>query len=420
MQPTRFRFTTAALERLHFPKDAPTSLKGLEFSDVECPGLKLSVSRTGKKTFWLRYTLHGTKQALRLGTFPSLSVADARKDAWTLRAQVDQGLDPKEQTPAHVTFADYAKDYLAFSQQTKRSYADDASKLKCWMLPALGQTRLQDLKRKHVEAYLLGLRKTHSAASVNRHLTLLSAMLKRAVWLELLERNPCTGVTRLKEAGPRQQTLSPQQAVQLLDALTQERNQTAACALALILYTGTRKQECLQARWEHVDLERQVWTLPKTKSGKVQHVHLSNAALELLRNLPSKDKSAWLFPGQDPSKPLADPRKALARALQRMDMPASALCIHGLRHAHASIMVGSGRRTLAEAQHALRHASSHTTQAYVHLSSESAKAAVQSVDDAIEQARRQLVQQAVEVERCEAVQSFLPKEKPCHPAQTTQ
>lgn len=101
-------------------------------------------------------------------------------------------------------------------------------------------------------------------------------------------------------------------------------------------------------------------------------------------------------------------------------MPASALCIHGLRHAHASIMVGSGRRTLAEAQHALRHASSHTTQAYVHLSSESAKAAVQSVDDAIEQARRQLVQQAVEVERCEAVQSFLPKEKPCHPAQTTQ
>ncbi len=112
MQPTRFRFTTAALERLHFPKDAPTSLKGLEFSDVECPSLKLSVSRTGKKTFWLRYTLHGTKQALRLGTFPSLSVADARKDAWTLRAQVDQGLDPKEQTPAHVTFADYAKDYL--------------------------------------------------------------------------------------------------------------------------------------------------------------------------------------------------------------------------------------------------------------------------------------------------------------------
>lgn len=138
-------------------------------------------------------------------------------------------------------------------------------------------------------------------------------------------------------------------------------------------------------------LKRQVWTLPHTKSGKVQHVHLSKAAVALLQNLPSKDAGAWLFPGKDPSKPLADPRKALARALHTIGIPASALCIHGLRHAHASIMVGSGRRTLAEAQQALRHASSHTTQAYVHLSSESARAAVQSVDDAIAQARLEQV-----------------------------
>ena len=50
-------------------------------------------------------------------------------------------------------------------------------------------------------------------------------------------------------------------------------------------------------------------------------------------------------------------------------------------------MVGSGRRTLVEAQMALGHASSKTTLAYLHLSSESARDAVQSVADAIGQAR---------------------------------
>lgn len=38
---TRFRFSASAIERLAFPVDAVSSIKTVEFSDLDCPGLKL-------------------------------------------------------------------------------------------------------------------------------------------------------------------------------------------------------------------------------------------------------------------------------------------------------------------------------------------------------------------------------------------
>ena len=382
-QTTRFRFSASAIERL----SCPDGTKAVEVSDADgVAGLRLAVTRSSK-TFWFRFVLAGTKGAIRLGTFPALSVADARKLALAYRAQVEQGIDPRQQEEKiDLTFGEFAQAYLAYSRQHKRSHADDASKLRCWLLPAFSHLKLTAIRRRHVEAYLTELRKTHSPASVNRHLTLLSAMFRRAIALDYLDKNPCAGIGRLKEAGPRQQTLNPEQAGRLLDALAQDRNRTAAAALSLMLYTGTRKLECLHGRWEHVDLTRRVWLLPKTKAGKAQHVHLSQAAVALLERLPSRAQGGWLFPGRDPERPLADPRKVLARALLAIGLPADALCVHGLRHAHCSIMIGNGR-SIEEARLALRHADSRTTRSYLHLPSDFAKDAVQSVDDAIRKAR---------------------------------
>ena len=94
-QTTRFRFSASAIERLAFPADATLSIKTVEFSDLDCPGLKLSIARAGSKTFWFRFVLAGTKGAIRLGRFPALAVTDARKLALTYRAQVEQGIDPR-------------------------------------------------------------------------------------------------------------------------------------------------------------------------------------------------------------------------------------------------------------------------------------------------------------------------------------
>lgn len=382
---TRFRFSASALERLAFPTQAVPGRKTVEVSDLGCPGLKLSIARAGRKTFWFRFVLGGTKGAIRLGTFPALSVTDARQRALAHRAQVEQGLDPRQPAePTDLTFGEFAHAYLAYSRQHKRSHADDASKLKCWLLPAFASLKLQAIRRRHIEAYLTALRQTHSPASVNRHLTLLSAMGRRAVALDYIERNWCAGIDRLKEDSPRPVALTPEQAGRLLAALEVDRNTIAASAIALLLLTGVRLREATHARVEQVHLDQRLWFLPRAKTG-ARHVHLNDAAVAILAKQASLALgSGWLFPGRDPRKPLGDVRSTFFRCLAAAGLPP--MRRHDLRHSFASLAVSAGR-SLYDVQALLGHASPSMTTRYAHLDDRALRAASQTVADVVEKAK---------------------------------
>ncbi|GHD81587.1 tyrosine-type recombinase/integrase [Vogesella fluminis] len=380
---TRFRFSTTTIERL----SCPAGRKAIEVSDLDCPGLKMLVTRSGTRVFWFRFVRAGTKGAVRLGTFPALTVSDARQLALAARAKVERGIDPRQQDmEVDLTFAQFATVYLAYSRQTKRSHRDDASKLRVWLLPAFAHLKLRDLRRRHIEAYLTDLRKTHSPASVNRHLTLLSAMGRRAVALEYVERNWCAGIERLKEDNRRQCALTAQQAGRLLLALEQDRNTVAASAIALLLLTGVRLREGIHARVEEVQLDRRLWHLPRGKTGS-RYVLLNDAAMELLSRQSSLQRGGWLFPGRLPGKPLGDVRSTFVRALSAAGLPPMRL--HDLRHSFASLAVSAGR-SLYDVQALLGHASPSMTTRYAHHDGSSLLAASQTVADVVEQAKAQL------------------------------
>ena len=380
---TRFRFSTTTIERL----TCPTGRKAIEASDLDCPGLKILVTPTGTRVFWFRFVLAGTKGAIRLGIFPALTVSDARQLALAARAKVERGIDPRlADEHSDLTFGAFAPIYLAYSRQTKRSHRDDASKLKVWLLPAFAHLKLRDLRRRHIEAYLTELRKTRSPASVNRHLTLLSAMGRRAVALEYVERNWCAGIERLKEDNRRQCALTAQQAGRLLLALEQDKNKVAASAIALLLLTGVRLRECIHARVDEVQLDRRLWHLPRGKTGS-RYVLLNDAAIDLLARQPSLQPgsaSQWLFPGRLPGKPLGDVRSTFARALLAAGLPPMRL--HDLRHSFASLAVSAGR-SLYDVQALLGHASPSMTTRYAHHDGSSLLAASQTVADVVEQAK---------------------------------
>lgn len=381
---TGLRLSASMIDKLTFPAVSAASMKSIEFGDSECPGLKLAVQRSGSKTFWWRFTLHGAKAAIRLGSYPAVSLAQARKLAFDYRAQVQQGIDPRHGAmDDDPTFEQFAQHYMAYSQQRKRSYRDDASKLRCWLLPVFGAMRLTQIRRRDVDAYLARLRTTHSAATVNRHLTLLSAMGRRAVSLEYIQQNWCAGIDRLKEDNVRQTTLSAAQAAALLQVLNQDSNQVAASAIALLLLTGMRLRECTHARVEHVHLQQGLWHLPSAKTG-ARYIHLNAAAMAILERQPSLAKGqGWLFPGRNPSKPVGDVRSTFERCLNAAQLPRMRL--HDLRHSFASLAVQAGR-SLYDVQNLLGHASPSMTTRYAHLDASSLRAASQSVADAVLQA----------------------------------
>ena len=61
----------------------------------------------------------------------------------------------------------------------------------------------------------------------------------------------------------------------------------------MLILTGARKREVLDAKWEDFDLGRRSWRIPISKSGKARHVPLSDGALNVLASMSRKVE--WAF-----------------------------------------------------------------------------------------------------------------------------
>lgn len=375
------KLTNRVIEALKGP-EAGSSAKAREISDSEVTGLRIVCSASGRKFFYFHYTVHSQRRKAKLGEYPAIGIQEARQQALEMRAAVDKGVDPLEQRDlvlAMPSFARFAMDeYLPWAKENKASWDADESKLRLHLIPKFGHRRLCDITTRDVQMYHAQVKVSHSAATANRHLALLSKIYRTALTWQRVERNPVTGLPQFKEVQKHTSFLAPGEVQKLLKAMEGESNIQAVAALKLLLLTGTRREEALQARWADVDLDKALWFLPKTKNGKTRHVVLNDEAVNLLREHTRVQGSPWVFPGRDPSKPLCNPRKAFTRILEAAGLPH--MRIHALRHQFASMAVSSGA-SLYQVQQLLGHASPATTQRYAHLSTDVLRQASASVSN---------------------------------------
>lgn len=390
MTQKKFAFTNRNLHALaaHDPNSAS---KATEYSDQTVAGLKMIVG-TASKRFAFRYqTVGGRKRYAPLGTFPAIDVAEARQLALEMRAIVDRGGDPledRDRVKAMPTFSEFVRqEYLPYAYQAKPGSAhDDESKFRLHLEPKWGNLRLCDIGTRDVQMHHAAMRQSHCAGTANRHLALISATFRKALEWGRVDRNPAAGIKAFREENQRQRFLTADEIGRLFAAMEAESNQTAVAALKLALLTGARREEVLQARWEHVDLQGGQWWLPKTKNGRGRYIALSDEAKVLLTGQPSLGTSPWVFPGRFGDKPLNNPRKTFCRVLAAAGV--EHLRIHDLRHSFASLAVNAGA-TLYEVQDLLGHSSAQMTQRYAHIADSGRKRVVGKVGAVVTAAVRQ-------------------------------
>jgi integrase len=106
------------------------------------------------------------------------------------------------------------------------------------------------------------------------------------------------------------------------------RTDMPALALLFLILTAVRRGELLDARWEEVDHDHGVWTIPpdRTKSGREHRVPLSPPAVAVLRTLAAVRRSDLLFSGVRHGRPIA---ATVVLDLMRDLRPGTTL--HGLR-----------------------------------------------------------------------------------------
>ncbi|MEW2974351.1 tyrosine-type recombinase/integrase [Pseudomonas fulva] len=367
------RFSKRVIDALP-PQPTDAKARESEYSDTEVSGLKLLINKQGRKFFYLRYRHAGRQRSMKLGNYGELDVAEARLLALKHRAQLSNGVDPQAVvTESGLTFRRFIDDhYLPHAYASKRSANSDDSKFKTHLFKVFGARLLGSITRQEIQRYHDELISRRAPATANRHLALLKRCFNLAILWGYMDSNPATGIRMHTENNQSQRFLSTDEAKRLWSALDNEQNPIAAKAIKLMLVTGVRREEALQAKWEDIDYDRQLWHLPMTKSGRQRFVMLSETALAVLKELPDPGGSHYLFPGSKPGKPLNNARKCFQRALKAAGL--THLRIHDLRHTFASLAINNGA-TLYEVQHLLGHASNTTTQRYAHLASDNLRKA---------------------------------------------
>ena len=300
-------------------------------------GLALQVTASGARSWVLRLQIAGQRREMGLGSFPTVTLAEAREKARRYRTTTAEGHDPissrREKASAAAaeraalqTFSDVAQQYIARHEKSwknKKHGAQWTSTLKTYAEPVVGKMPVRDVTTAHVIRVLepIWLTKTETATRVRSRIEI---VLDFAAAKGLREGpNPARWRGNLDAALPRPSKIAKVQHHAALEAKSmaafmdrlKAQQGTGARALEFTVFTAARSGEVRGAAWTEIDLANALWTVPaeRMKSGREHRVPLSRPAIRLLRQMPgAKEKSCLLYTSPSP------------RDRQKSRMPSSA------------------------------------------------------------------------------------------------
>jgi len=256
---------------------------------------------------------------------------------------------------------------MPFVKGYKRSWKSDDSYNRNHLLPSFGKKHLDEITKHDVIAFQQKMRsKGLALGTCNRCLIQLRYALNLAVRWEIpgISKNPTQGVPLFADPHKKERFLTEVEAQTLYKAVQESVNPMLQYIIPMLILTGARKREVLDAKWEEFDLERKQWRVSVTKAGKPRYVPLSDGVLQMLTTMPHDDNQ-WIFPNPKTGKPYVSIFYSWDTA--RIQAGLADVRIHDLRHSFASFLVNAGR-SLYEVQKILGHTQIKTTQRYAHLS----------------------------------------------------
>ncbi len=332
-----------------FVKDVkPPDSGRIEYWDTKLTGLGLRVSelvptedgppKGGRKTWPVMYRHKGRQRRYKLGTYPVLSLADARDDAKAVLRAVTHGEDPAAERHAEhesPTFGYLASEYMEHHAKVKKkSWRKDQRALDREVLPRFKHRRADNIPRREIIAMLRDIRDGGAPIGANRVLEIVRRIYSWGVGQEIISHNPCSGIEKPSEEVRRENRLTNDEMRKVWAALDAIPPKRAAC-LKLILLTAQRPGEVHHMRWQ--DIDGDWWTIPPefSKNGMSHRVPLSAQVLEVLEGV-ERSNSEWVFPSAR-GGPLSNNGAGLDVIRERSG---TEFRLHDLRRSAATAMTG--------------------------------------------------------------------------------
>ena len=309
-------------------------------------GLWLYVRPTAARSWVLRVVREGKRADMGLGSYPALSLADARAKAAKMRSAVKGGDDPlaakreakaKRIEAGQRTFASVAA--LAHGQRKFKTPALSErwiGRLRRFAFPHFGTTPVDKVDGPMVLAALQPIwnEKPETARRVRQ---LVGSVLDYAHAMGWRGPSPTLAVfTKQSLAAHAPAVNHPAveypDAAKVLATITGAAETVGRLALAFTVYTAARSGETRGATWGEIDLDKAVWTIPATrmKMARDHAVPLSDPALAILARMKvarrTGEPGELIFPGERSGRPLSDMTLGKAHKLA-----APGTTVHGWR-----------------------------------------------------------------------------------------
>ena len=302
-------------------------------------GLQLVVAPTGARKWVLRIMREGKAREYGLGSYPIVTLADARDKASETRKQVRAGIDPRaikaKTVPTFKLMADEVIEALEKGFKNEKHRAQWKSTINNYASP-LHELKVDKITTDDVLRVLrpIWLTKNETASRVRGRIEKILDAARAKGYRK--EENPARWRGHLDHLLPKVSKVDrghhaamPYEKVPAFLLQLQHRESISALALEFLILTAARTGEILGAKWNEIDLDTKIWTVPaiRMKAGREHRVPLVDRAINILKQVHEARSGDFVFPGQKVDKPLSG--MALDMVLRRMNIDDAT--VHGFR-----------------------------------------------------------------------------------------
>lgn len=336
-------------------------------------GLYLEVSPNGGKWWRQKYRFLGKEKRLAHGTYPDVSLAEARdrRDAARklLAAGVDPGAHRKATKAASEERAGNSLEVVArewFGKQQPKWVKGHSDKillrLENDVFPWLGKRPIAEVTAKELLTTLDRIVERGAVDTARRVLQNCGQIFRYAIVTGRCDRNPAAdlrGALPAVKQSHHAAIVEPKAIGGLLRAIdTYEGMLVTKSALRLAPLLFVRPGELRHAEWAEIDLDSAQWNIPgtKMKMGDPHLVPLSSQAVAILQELqPLTGRGRYVFPSaRSPKRPMSN--NAVLSALRRMGFAKDEMSGHGFRAMARTILDETLQFRPDYIEHQLAHA----------------------------------------------------------------
>ena len=339
------------MPKLHLSKSAIDELvaghSDTVYWDDSVPGFGLKVTPQGRKVFIVLYRTkdgHNRLRKFTIGTYGSTTLAIARIAAQRVLADRNEGKDPAgtkrdlRKKVATDTFEDVVREYRLRHVDPLRSAYEINRVIDTELLSRWKTKSIHDIGRRDILAALDEIVARGSPAAANYTFTVLRAMFNWAIGRGILEKSPCTGLSKPTPETPRSRVLTDDELQRVIFA-ARRTSRPFGAIVELLALLGQRRSEVAEITWQEVDFEKKIWTIPveRVKNSRSHFVHLAPRALEIIQAQPNIHQ--LIFP-----TPSGRPFMEYAKAKRQLDKDSGVAdwVLHDLRRTVVSGMASLG------------------------------------------------------------------------------